>query len=349
MPLGDKYIYKTSRGDWRVANPPDKWPPKMKSGFKEKTEARKYRDEVWAENTDFEQGSIGWLLAQFEAEGFKFKPGKPLSPKTVSGYKACARLLSDDSVFGHMPIGQLDHTHLDGFQRAMQDRPAYCNRLLSLLRTAYRFAMRRGWAKFNPVAGLGFLSENAKVKDGKPVNRPITPDEWSDFKAIAPPELLAYAALMLGTGITPGDVLKLHTDDISDDGISITRGKTKSRVLVERNDFLDDAIKLAYDVRGHNRPGRLLPAATENAWRLRWEKFGRNKYKEKYGRRLFTRYSLRTTAGTLAEERQSGAGHLLLANTPDAFKIHYDHSVKRVPGVSMRQKSASKSTNAKTA
>jgi integrase len=87
--------------------------------------------------------------------------------------------------------------------------PAAVNRDLAVLRILFNLAMRLRKAKMNPVSGVKLLPEHNLQM------RVLSWEEESAYLAAASQPLRAVAALILQTGMRPGEVFHLKKEDVS--------------------------------------------------------------------------------------------------------------------------------------
>jgi integrase len=102
--------------------------------------------------------------------------------------------------------------------------PAAVNRDLAVLRILFNYAIRLGKARQNPVVGVRFFRERQNHL------RALTAEEESRYLAAASPLLRDIAILMLETGMRPGEIYRLRTEDVdlSLCSVQIRSGKTES-------------------------------------------------------------------------------------------------------------------------
>lgn len=104
--------------------------------------------------------------------------------------------------------------------------PAAVNRDLAALRILFNYAIRLGKARQNPVVGVKFFRERQNHL------RALTAEEESRYLAAASPLLRDIAILMLETGMRPGEIYRLRTEDVdlSLRSVHIRSGKTDTAV-----------------------------------------------------------------------------------------------------------------------
>jgi integrase len=105
------------------------------------------------------------------------------------------------------------------------------NRETAVLSGAYDYAMRNGWAAFNPCRGV---RRNKEV----PRDRYVTDDEFRDAFNRAPIPLQDIMAIALLTGARQGELRALRRADIRPDGLHVHEGKTRKLRIVRWTDAL---------------------------------------------------------------------------------------------------------------
>lgn len=115
--------------------------------------------------------------------------------------------------------GPLLQSWLDGIEGSEQTRKNFRTALSNL----FRFALRRGYVRQNPVEG----TEKPKVKAPKP--NPYTPAEGARLLAAAGSDILPAMALSAFAGFRTAEVWRLEWVDVKlgDGRIEIDAGKTK--------------------------------------------------------------------------------------------------------------------------
>jgi len=100
--------------------------------------------------------------------------------------------------------------------------PAAVNRELAVLRILFNFAIRLGKARENPVAKVKFFRERQNHM------RVLSAEEEGRYLAAASPSLKDVAAVMLETGMRPGEIYRLRRDDIDLElkSVLVRTGKT---------------------------------------------------------------------------------------------------------------------------
>jgi integrase len=153
-------------------------------------------------------------------------------PSTHERYMRSVKVLI--RFFGQRTLGSISSGDVERFKiiRSRQRRknardgrtvtPAAVNRDLAVLRILFNLAIRMRKAKSNPVAGVKLLPEHNLQM------RVLSWEEESAYLAAASQPLRDVAALMLETGMRPGEVFHLRREDVSLElgFLSIPTGKT---------------------------------------------------------------------------------------------------------------------------
>lgn len=154
------------------------------------------------------------------------------SISTHARYMRSVKALAE--FFGNRRLNEIDGGWVERYKiyRSQQKRKnardgrlvssAGVNRDLALLRILFNFAIRLGQASQNPVHGVRFLKERNQHM------RVLSPKEEARYLDAASPLLRDVAILILETGMRPGEVCHLRTEDVDLEQafIQIRRGKT---------------------------------------------------------------------------------------------------------------------------
>jgi integrase len=92
-----------------------------------------------------------------------------------------------------------------------------------VLSTTFNWGIARGLAEMNPAEKA---EAPTRPKDAPRANRPWSDDERDAVLAAAPPHLLVPLALMMFTGIDPGDALRLTRAHCDGEQLNLNRAKT---------------------------------------------------------------------------------------------------------------------------
>ena len=189
-------------------------------------------------------GSMGKLITQaLDARRAK------LAKNTWAQYQVVARKL--ESILAEFEPHEILPRHLAEIRQAMQDTPNMANRLLSVARLVFDFALERGLIDSNPATGIKRLTEAKRP-------RLLTDDEVAAIYAKAPPRLQVIIDLLALTGQRVGDVLALRRSDLTDEGIAFTQQKTGARLVIRWSPALRSVVERANTLHGNVRALTLL-------------------------------------------------------------------------------------------
>lgn len=186
------------------------------------------------------RGGMGELIdrAMLELERRK-KP--PLAPASLAQYRFAAKRLK--KAFAEFAPEQVKSRHVAAFKLQQQEKPGMANRMLSLLRTVFAYAVEWQLVDSNPCIGVKRLEMGER-------DRYLTDAEYSSIKAKATPRLQAIIELCYFTGQRIGDVLGIRTVDLLEDGIAFRQQKTGARLVVMWSPELRAAVQKAREACG---------------------------------------------------------------------------------------------------
>lgn len=182
--------------------------------------------------------------------------GKPIKANTVKQYEVAARKLAkhfaeyDPQEVTQATVNEMLRKHYLG-------RPNMGNRVLSLLRGVFQYALDMNYVTANPCVGVRRNKEKKR-------DRLISIDELAAIYQQAGPRLRVIIGLLLLTGQRVGDVLAIRRADLTDEGIAFRQQKTGAKVVVGWNEELRDVVQRAKALNGnvraltllHNRKGK---------------------------------------------------------------------------------------------
>jgi len=270
-----------------------------------KTLSEAYR--TWSERMEDhdEIRTVAQILDRFSLE---VVPAK--AAKTRTEYiRAISRLRP---VFGHMHPGDIKPRH--AYQYAdKRGAPVAAKREIEVLRSALSSAVRWGVIDRNPLLGTVRL-------DG-PAQRTRLVEDWEIVEALSLESrrkkgsvrmVQAYIRLKLLTSLRRGDMLRLTTDALKEDGIHVLIHKTGRRVIYEWTDELRAAVQAALDARPVdiapwlfcNRRGHCYvdeETGQANGWDSIWQRFMARLLAETEITERFTENDLRRKCANDAE------------------------------------------------
>lgn len=191
-----------------------------------------------------------------------------LSESTTKQYKKTGEKLK--RVFRDFEPGEVLGRHVARMKAEYSGTPFYANRLLSLLRLVFSYAVDAQLVDTNPCADIKPHKEKART-------RYVTDAEYAAIYEQAGPRLKAIMDLLYLTAQRPVDILSLRRDQIREEGLYFEQKKTGARVLVSWTPELREAIGRAGNLHGnvksltlfHNRRGKAPDYSTV---KLQWDK-----------------------------------------------------------------------------
>lgn len=150
---------------------------------------------------------------------------RTLAPNTRKGYARHFAYLS--GVWAGVDPARLRTLDVVRMRDALADTPTDANRKVGALVTLLNYARLIGWTKGENVAhGVPALKSQRPAREAWPQ------DMIDAYRASADGLALLIFEMCLGTGQRIGDVLAMTWADVTADGIRVTQGKTKARVVV---------------------------------------------------------------------------------------------------------------------
>jgi len=214
---------------------------------------------------------------------------------TQAQYTYSAKLLK--KVFAEFHADQVKHGDIVQMMDAYSSTVAIANRLLTVLKLTYQWALDRNLVEINPCVSVKRLKQYSR-------DRLISEAEFRAIYSQAAPWLQIVIDLCYLTGQRIGDILSLQRQQLLDEGIFFEQQKTGKRLIVgwtpELRAVIDRAKKEAYGVAAMQyllagRGGRLR--LHSNVWRC---------FKtaaQKAGIDNVTLHDLRAMSGTDAEKQ----------------------------------------------
>lgn len=251
------------------------------------------------------------------------------SESTKKQYANSAELLKV-ALAEHRP-DQLKHADIVQIMDGFSDKRAIANRMLTVLRLVYKWALNRRIVEHDPTVSVDRYKQT-------PRDRLITPQEYRAIYAHCPDWLQVVMDLCYLTGQRIGDVLKMERGHLQEKGIFVEQEKTGKRLIVGWTPDLEAVIERAKTLPSSVASVRYIiatragkPRAHTNVWRA---------FKaaaEKAGVENVTLHDLRAMSGTEAE-RQGMDPTALLGHTDRRTTQIYlrDRSAKVVSGPSKK-------------
>lgn len=179
-----------------------------------------------------------------------------VKPATRVQYKSIGRKLC--KVFVEFEPQQVKPKDIAALKRDMVNKPNMCNRTLSLLRQIFDYALEVEKVESNPVVGIKRRQERKRT-------RLLSVDEYRAIYGKAGDRLQVIMDLLIRTGQRVTAVLRVHRNDLSDEGIRFPSHKTDEKVTVpwtpELRTVVDRAKALHRNITAltllHNRRGKV--------------------------------------------------------------------------------------------
>jgi integrase len=124
--------------------------------------------------------------------------------------------------------------------------PNMANRVLTVLRLVFDYAVEQQLIDSNPALGIKRLYEKKR-------GRLLSYDEFQRIKTVSPPRLQCIMDLLFLTGQRVTDVLRINGKDLLEEGIAFKQQKTGAKRLVRWNPELRAVVQRAQDLQGNIR------------------------------------------------------------------------------------------------
>lgn len=183
------------------------------------------------------KGGMAALIAEVLLH---IRPG--LSVNTRKQYEAAAAILKRK--LAEFSPEQVRSRHVAAIKRDMSATPNMANRVLSVLRIVFTWAVEWQRVDSNPCVGVKRLPEARR-------RRLLSDSEWRAIHDHAGPRLRIIMRLQLLTGQRIGDVLSIRRSQLGEAGIEFEQAKTEARLTVrwspELRSAVNDALALLGD------------------------------------------------------------------------------------------------------
>jgi integrase len=165
-----------------------------------------------------------------------------VKPSTAKQYETAARKLKRMLV--EFAPEQVQSKHVAAIKVKMATAPNMANRMLSVLRQVFVYALEQGLVNSNPVIGIERYDEAKR-------DRYITDAEYAAIYEKAGPRLQIIMDLCYLTAQRISDVLAIRMADVTDDGIRFAQGKTGEKLTVRWSPDLRATVERARKLRGN--------------------------------------------------------------------------------------------------
>ncbi|AMW64461.1 integrase (endogenous virus) [Pseudomonas phage phiAH14a] len=182
-----------------------------------------------------DKGSQGGMpkLIDDALEYMRTRTKPPLKPNTLKQYEsACERLKENFADFEPREVLQ---RHVVALKLHMADTPNMSNRIISVLRAVFTYALEQQIVDSNPCIGVRRHLEHKR-------DRYITHGEFQAICANSSDNMRVIYEMCYLTGQRIGDVLAIRLADIGAEGIAFKQEKTSARLLVQMTPDLEALI-----------------------------------------------------------------------------------------------------------
>ncbi|ETK22282.1 tyrosine-type recombinase/integrase [Pseudomonas sp. FH1] len=159
-----------------------------------------------------------------------------LKPNTLKQYEAAAERLKEN--FADFEPREVLQRHVVALKLHMADTPNMSNRVISVLRAVFTYALEQQIVDSNPCIGVRRHLEHKR-------DRYITHGEFQAICANSSDNMRVIYEMCYLTGQRIGDVLAIRLADISPEGIAFKQEKTNARLLVQMTPDLEDLVARA--------------------------------------------------------------------------------------------------------
>lgn len=248
-----------------------------------------------------------------------------VSASTKKQYTDCARRLQD--IFAEFHADQVRHGDIVQMLDAFSDQPAVGNRLLTVLRLTFQWAMDRELVAQNPCLSVKRLRQPTR-------DRLVTAAEYAAIYKQCAPWLQCVMDLCYLTGQRIGDVLSIERAHLGDEGIFFRQQKTGKRLIVGWTPELEAVVERTKKIGGTVKDMTYL--VTGRGGKLRahsnvWKSF--KLAARKAGVADATLHDLRAMSGTEADRQGKDPTALLGHTDRHTTKIYLrDRAPKVVAG-----------------
>lgn len=218
-----------------------------------------------------------------------------VADSTAKQYRDCAHRLQ--KIFAEFLPDQVKHGDIVLMLDAYAKQPAVGNRLLTVLKLVFQWAMDRELIDVNPCLSIKRLKQKSR-------DRLISSAEYTAIYNQCAPWLQVVMELCYLTGQRIGDILSLERKDLTDDGIFFTQQKTGKRLVVRWSAELRATVERAKTISNQVAAMRYLIAGRGGKARYHsnvWKSF--KTAAKKAGIKNVTLHDLRAMSGTDADRQ----------------------------------------------
>lgn len=182
-----------------------------------------------------DKGSQGGMpkLIDDALEHMRNRVKPKLKPNTITQYEAACEQLKE--TFADFEPREVMQRHVVALKMHGASTPNMSNRVISVLRAVFNYALEKQLVDSNPCIGVKRHPEHKR-------DRYITHAEFEAICANSSDNMRVIYEMCYLTGQRIGDVLAIRLSDISADGIAFTQEKTGARLLVQMTPDLEALI-----------------------------------------------------------------------------------------------------------
>jgi integrase len=253
------------------------------------------------------RGTLRWMLKAYHASA-QFEKLKPRTRRDYEAYRrlVCQRKGAEGQSFGDAPLGSISkrtiRRYLDTY-----GAPVAANRHIQYLKAAWNWAEQRYRVPANPCAGVTLNEE-------RPRTRLVEDEEYIEFAIFAGGYVELFMGLAYLTRARWGEIARFTTDDLTDEGLRLHRGKGSENEITAWSPMLRRVVKacLEYNADAPTpiRGGRPLirtkagKAINQNTFQTAWGR--KQRAWAKLGRERFTFHDLKAMGITAQQDHYGG-------------------------------------------
>lgn len=252
-----------------------------------------------------------------------------VAPSTRQQYQYCERVLKE--MFAEFTPEQVTHGSVVQMLDVWRHSPATANRLLTVLKQVFQWALDREIVDRNPCESVKRLATESR-------DRLITQEEFDKIHAEAPGWLQVTMELCYYTGQRIGDVLTIRYSDITEEGIYFEQQKTGKKLTVGWSEGLRATIERAALITQNSSSEFIVPTykGTSRKHTNVWRSFKASATKA--GVENVTLHDLRAMSGTDADRQGKDPMALLGHSDRKTTQIYLrDKTVQVVSGPTRKQ------------
>jgi integrase len=166
---------------------------------------------------------------------------KRVKPNTLAQYRQAAATIK--AAFVEFSPEKVNPQHVFQFMDHHKSTPNMANRMRSVLKMAFDYAVRSGECQSNPAVSVPRFKEAKR-------DRYITDKEYMGIYNAGSPTLRSIMDMAYLTAQRIGDILSIRLSDITADGVLFRQEKTGKRLMVRSTPELSEAVSRAKALHG---------------------------------------------------------------------------------------------------